>query len=172
MNFAIRTIIYSCIFFKKILSDRRLSACPPLLTDASGTLSLPKIPWSVFSTHAYSNKPMFSSFVNIFFTKTSFSEHITHLSVNFTWFAFVSHQKFDDWPLFKPRALWFAAILKNNFRKKKKKLFCFFKRFSTIINIGNFLKKQNSFFFFFFQKFFYKSALFVIVFYQKIIFSK
>ena len=41
-------------------------------------------------------------------TKLYFSVYITHFSVNFTWFALLSHQILNNRPLFKP--LWFAAI--------------------------------------------------------------
>ena len=49
------------------------------------------IPWSVFSTQACNDIPMFSPFLKIFFfTKTGFSIHISDSSVNFTWFALLS----------------------------------------------------------------------------------
>ena len=60
--------------------------------------------WMVFSTQASICQPMFSQFVNIFLTKGSFSIHISHSCVNFTWFALIC-QKFDDRPLFKPGTL-------------------------------------------------------------------
>ena len=37
--------------------------------------------------------------------------HTLHILQNFTQFAILSHQKFDDRPLFKPGALWFVVIL-------------------------------------------------------------
>ena len=46
-----------------------------------------------------------------FLTKTCFSVDITHSSVNFRWFALISHQKFDDRLLFNPGVLWSAALL-------------------------------------------------------------
>ena len=52
------------------------------------------------------SKPLFSLFVNIFMTKTCFSVHITNSSINFTWFAFLSQQKINDRPLFKPGELY------------------------------------------------------------------
>ena len=54
-----------------------------------------------------SGKHMFSPFVKIFFffTKTIFSLHITHTSVDFTWFVILNHQKLNDRPLFKPYEL-------------------------------------------------------------------
>ena len=59
---------------------------------ASGTFSLLVsqcvfTPWTVFSTQAGSVRPMFNRLVNIFLTKTWFFIHITHSSVNFSWFA-------------------------------------------------------------------------------------
>ena len=46
-------------------------------------------------------KSMFSPLVNIFLTKTCISVHTTHSSVNFTWFALLSHQECFDRQLFK-----------------------------------------------------------------------
>ena len=54
-----------------------------------------------------------------FLTKTYFSVHITHSSVNFTWFALISPQKFADRHLFKLRKLltmfWIASREISNF---------------------------------------------------------
>ena len=65
---------------------------------------------------------MFSPFVTIFWggaTKTWFSIYITHSSVNFIWFVFLRHPKFDDRPLFKARALFnFLNSLKIYLGKK------------------------------------------------------
>ena len=47
-------------------------------------------PWTVFLTQAYTGKPMFSPFVNNFWTKTDFSTNITNSSVNFTLFVLYS----------------------------------------------------------------------------------
>ena len=69
------------------------------------------VTWTVFLTQACSGKSMFSPLVNIFLNKTCFFIHITHSSVNFTWFILLSHQKFDDRTLFKPGLLWFFSIL-------------------------------------------------------------
>ena len=44
------------------------------------------------------------SFYLFYFTKTCLSVHITHSSVNFTWFALYNHQKLDDRPLFESGA--------------------------------------------------------------------
>ena len=41
----------------------------------------------------------------VLLTETSFSLNITHSSINFTWFVLVSHQKFNDRPLFVLGAL-------------------------------------------------------------------
>ena len=60
-------------------------------------------PWSVFSTQACRGKPI-KLICNILLTKTYFSMHITHSSVNFTWFVLLTHQIFDDRILFKPGA--------------------------------------------------------------------
>ena len=47
-----------------------------------------------------------------YFPKTCFSAYITHSSVNFAWFAFLSHQQFIDRPLFCLGAIpWFVSIL-------------------------------------------------------------
>ena len=54
-----------------------------------------------------------------FFTKTCFSVHIPYSSVNFTSFALLSQQKFNDRPLFKPGALWYAAILNSKIFENK-----------------------------------------------------
>ena len=51
------------------------------------------------------SKPLLSPFINIFFNKTCFSVYIILSSVNFIWFAFLSHEKFQDRPLFKLGAL-------------------------------------------------------------------
>ena len=40
------------------------------------------------------------------------TRHI-HSSVNFTWIAVLSHQKFDDRSLFKPEVLKFTIILNS-----------------------------------------------------------
>ena len=52
-------------------------------------------------------KPIFRPFVG------GGLKHAFLFTVNFMWFALLSHQKFDDRPLFKPGALWFAAILNS-----------------------------------------------------------
>ena len=114
---AIGSTVYSCIFFQGnqswwILScPRRLSVWPSLLTTTPRPFSLRESLFvssllTVFLTLAHSGKPIFSPFVNIFFfTKIYLSIYITHSSVNFTWFALLSSQKFNDRPLFKPGAL-------------------------------------------------------------------
>ena len=43
--------------------------------------------------------------------KTWLSIHVTHSYINLTRFVFLSHQKFNAWPLFK-HTFYFAAILK------------------------------------------------------------
>ena len=78
-----------------------MSVSASLLIAAPRTLSLLRSqcvspPWTIFSTQICSGKCKFSKFVNIVFAK-----HITHCVVNFTWFALLSQQKFDDRPLFK-----------------------------------------------------------------------
>ena len=67
------------------------------------------IVWTIFSTQAFIGKPMFSPFLNIILTKICFFVHIRYSSVNFTWFALFTHQKFDDRPLLKPGALHFIC---------------------------------------------------------------
>ena len=54
----------------------------------------------VFFTQTRSGKLIFSPFVNVLLTKSML--YHTHSSVNFTWFARFSQQKFNDRPLFKP----------------------------------------------------------------------
>ena len=56
--------------------------------------------------------------------KTGFSVHIICSSVNFTWFALSSHQKFHDTLQFKPGALW----LFTNLNSLKANNFCEIKR--------------------------------------------
>ena len=101
---------------------RRQSVWPSLLITLLRTFSLLEsqcvfTPLNVFSTQAHHGKPRFSRVVNIFFIKICFSVHITNLSINFTWFPLFSLPKFQDRPLFKSGALWFATIfnwLKRN----------------------------------------------------------
>ena len=62
--------------------SRRLKAWPSLLTTASGSFPLPEnqwvsIPWTSFSTHDRCSKPIFSTFVNIFFENMLFCTHHT-----------------------------------------------------------------------------------------------
>ena len=78
-------------------------------------------PWIVFSTQVHNGKPIFSQFVNIFLTKTCSSIDIAYSSVNFKWFALLSHQKLDDRLLFKLGVL-FAILnsLKTNIFARSK----------------------------------------------------
>ena len=46
-----------------------------------------------------------------FLIKKCYSMHITHFSVNFTWFVLLSHKRSDGRLLFKLGTLWFSAIL-------------------------------------------------------------
>ena len=55
---------------------------------------------AVFLSQFRNDKPTFSLVVNIFLTKTYISIYFIESSVNFTWFALFSRQKFDDRPLF------------------------------------------------------------------------
>ena len=73
---------------------------------------------SVFPLHC--GKPMFSPVVKIFLTKTCFSVYITHNFINFTWFALLSHQKFDERFLFKPGACY---LIYHHFELPQKKYF-------------------------------------------------
>ena len=90
---------------------------------------------------------MFGSFVNIF----CFSIHITHCSVNFTWFALLSYQRLDDRSLFQPGERWFSTTLNslkaNIFREIK---IIFAKPYRFYILGKKILTKEI--FFFFFQK--------------------
>ena len=88
---AIGSTVYSCTFFKEINHDSSFHppAWPTLLTAAPGTFSLPEsqcvsISWIVISIVACRSKPMLNTY------KICFSVHVTHSSVNFTWFAEVS----------------------------------------------------------------------------------
>ena len=68
---------------------------------ATSTFSLPDsqcafTPWTFCLTPAHSGKQMFSPFANIIQTKSCFFVYISHFSVNFIWFALLTHQKFDD----------------------------------------------------------------------------
>ena len=58
-------------------------------------------------------RSLFRPFVNILLTITCFSVPIAHPSKDFTWFALLGHQKFDDRTLFKPGELWFAIIVNS-----------------------------------------------------------
>ena len=78
--------------------------------------------WTIFSTWAHSDKSMFNPFVKVFFDKICFFVHITHSSVNFTWFVFLSHQRIDRRPLFKPRAL---CLISNHFEKPRKRRYIY-----------------------------------------------
>ena len=67
-------------------------------------------PWTVNFIVAKSGLAYLLTF---FFTKACLSVQDTHSSVNLTWFVLLSHQKFDDRPLFKLGALWFATSLNS-----------------------------------------------------------
>ena len=90
---------------------------------------------------------MFKPFVNISLTKIFFSVYIIYSSVNFLWFALLSHQKFDNRSLSKPGDLWFAAIsnsLKINVSMTLK--YCCYKPISNkseIIYIYRKILKKN-----------------------------
>ena len=100
-------------------------------------------PLTVFSFQVCCGKTIFSPFVIFFFffTKTCFSIHITLSSVNFTWFALLSRQNFDDRLLFYLSSFWMASKQiflwnYNNFYYKndtefifiRKKFLTFFKK--------------------------------------------
>ena len=77
------------------------------LTAASGSCHLPDsqclflLRGLYFLPQARSSKCTVSQFVNSFLTNTCFYVHFTHSSGKFSWFALFSHQKFDNWTLFK-----------------------------------------------------------------------
>ena len=98
-------------FFEEINSDISFhdpgysAASPSLQTTAPGTFLYRRV--GVFPFHGLFfqfRKTHVSPICNICFTKTCFSVNITYSSVNFTWFALFSHQKFSNRPLFKPGA--------------------------------------------------------------------
>ena len=113
LGLAIGSTIYNCTFFKEISCPESFlfpeqSAWPSLLTALLRKFSLPV---NVFLLHGLSfwhrfwvANPFFSHVVK-FLTKMFFSVLIKYSSVNFTWFALLSHQGYDDRPLFKPEAL-------------------------------------------------------------------
>ena len=85
----------------------------------------------------WSGHLMFSPFVNIFWIESYFSMHITHSSLNFTWFAFLNQQKFDDRPLFKS---WDVCLISSNFVLSQKKYLC---KIKIIFSINQFQRMQN-----------------------------
>ena len=72
----------------------------------SGVFVIEEIAWPVFILNTISTFfKQFSPFVNIYSTKNMlFHTHHT-FDFNFTWFALLNHQRFDDRPLFKPETL-------------------------------------------------------------------
>ena len=67
----------------------------------------------------------------VFFLLKHASQYtFTNSSVNFTWFVLLSHQRFDERPLFKPGSLWFAIF----------KYFC---KTKIIFAINRFQTMQN-----------------------------
>ena len=84
------------------------------------------------STQARIGKPIFCFFVNIFFWQkmSFFFVRITHSSVNFTWFALLSHEKIDDKPLFKCEAL---CLILCHFELSQNNHFCEIKTFFFLI---------------------------------------
>ena len=107
---AIDSIVYMCTFSKEINGDES-SHCPEdFQHDLLYRLLCPEIflyqRVNVFPLNGLSFSlrfvvvnPLASSSVKIILAKTCFSTHITYSSVNFIWFALLSHQKFDDRPL-------------------------------------------------------------------------
>ena len=71
--------------------------------------------------HAHRGKPKFRQFVNIFWTKTCFSIYIRHFSVNFSWFALLNYQKFDDRSVFKPGTF---SLIFHHFELPQNNYFC------------------------------------------------
>ena len=121
---ALGSIVYSCIF--EINNDGSFYVSEDCQHDLIYWLLYPELflYWRVsvlplhqlsFRHFAHSGKPMFSPFVKIFLTKICFFVKITHCSENFIWVT-LSHQEFDDRPLFKPGALFGTNLncLKRN----------------------------------------------------------
>ena len=132
---AVGNTVYSCTFFKEINSDGSLYIpegyqhkllywllCPEVfLYWRVGLLLLKGLSFQL----GFVADHLFSPFVNIFFlTSTYFSVYITsRFSVNFTWFAFLSHQKFDETTV-QAWSTGFATIL--NLKKfLRGKTFCY-----------------------------------------------
>ena len=133
---AIGNTIYSCTFFKEINSDGSFHVPEDFQHDLLYWLLNPELfcftlleslcvstqnflllenqcvstLWTIISTQACSDKPMFGSFVNIFWQK-----HINHTFFFKFSMACTSQppKKIDEILLFKPRTLWFATILNS-----------------------------------------------------------
>ena len=107
------------------------------LTTAPRTFSLPdsqciSTQSTVFSIQTLCGKPIFSPLVNIF----GFSVHITHSCVNFIWFALLSHQAFNDRPLFKRGELFnFLLIQITPKQFFNNEIFFVTKQFQTMKNL-------------------------------------
>ena len=136
------------VFFKKINNEGSFHVpkdCQHDLlfwTEASRIFSLP---WTDLSSQARRSKVHLKSF---FLTKKCFSLHITHFFENFTWFAFLSDQKSDDRPLFKPRTL--CLICSQYFCEIEK--ISTTNHFQTIHNLKLWKKNSGKKFILLFQK--------------------
>ena len=62
--------------------------CPEIFLYRKVSVSTP---WIIFSIYFHSGKPTFNSFVKILLTKTCSFIH-RYFSINFTWFALLSHK--------------------------------------------------------------------------------
>ena len=71
-----------------------------------------------------------------FFAKIYFSVHVTHFSVNFTWFALLSQQKFNDRLLFKLGELFDFLLFQIDSEQIfwQRKLFCYFQPIAYFLN--------------------------------------
>ena len=114
----------------------RLSALPSLLTAAFESFSLMESVCShSMDCLAICWESFWLKYFSLHLTLSSVSQKesnkwilhfwcavcITHSSVNFTWYALLSHQKFDAIALFKPEAL---CLICCHFEQPQKKYFC------------------------------------------------
>ena len=101
-------ILYSCTFFREISSNGSFHISEDYIVPLYWLLH-PELLFTResvychcmdFLNQACSGKPIYKDFFFFFLPNTWFSVYITQSSVNFTWFALLNHQKFDDGPLF------------------------------------------------------------------------
>ena len=115
--------VYRCTFFREMESDGFFHVSEDYQYDLLYWLLHPGLfhcrRFSIIPFHGLSFCIGFATTILInvlstckhFYTKTFSSEHITHSSVNFTWFVLLSQLKINDRLLFEFKALWFSTIL-------------------------------------------------------------